>query len=360
MGAHGRVGELREPLFARQARDLLVGRVRDERVHGALEAQQQAGGALGDLGRQVAALGGVLLAGGQQPAPLVGIHRALQARERDRAARLLAELAHPGQLVALGCQVARHLEDAVSDLAEHAADAQHLLVGGVGAGHHLAVLGAVQDGARRREAEGAGLQRLAHERGHLLDVLGRGLLVLRAALAHHVGAHRAVGYLGADVDRAGHALDGVEVLREALPLPADALGQRRAGDVLDALHQLDQVVLLAGPDGREAHAAVAHHDGGDAVPARRREVRVPGDLAVVVGVDVDPARGHEQALGVDLPAALAHVAADGDDAVAVDGDVARRGAAPVPSTRVPPRITRSCMGAPIFDGVRAPAGARTG
>ena len=54
---------------------------------------------------------------------------------------------------------------------------------------------------------------------------------------------------------------------------------------------------------REPDAAVAHRDAGDAVQRRRRDERVPGDLAVEVGVDVDEARGDEQAVGVDLAVA---------------------------------------------------------
>ena len=44
--------------------------------------------------------------------------------------------------------------------------------------------------------------------------------------------------------------------------------QHGAGHVLDALHQLDQLVVVGRPHGREADAAVAHHDRGDAVPRR--------------------------------------------------------------------------------------------
>ena len=72
------------------------------------------------------------------------------------------------------------------------------------------------------------------------------------------------------------------------------------GDVLDALHQLDQPLVPVGRGRGEADAAVAHHDRGDAVPRRRREPRVPRDLGVVVGVDVDPARGDQQPVGVDV------------------------------------------------------------
>ena len=47
---------------------------------------------------------------------------------------------------------------------------------------------------------------------------GRGL-VLRAALPHHVPAHRAVRHLRADVEQLRRAVDRVEVLGEGLPTP---------------------------------------------------------------------------------------------------------------------------------------------
>ena len=95
------------------------------------------------------------------------------------------------------------------------------------------------------------------------------------------------------------AVERVEVLGERLPLPLDALVQRGAGDVLDALHQLDEALLLARAHRGEADAAVADHDGGDAVAGRRVEHRVPRGLAVVVGVDVDEARRDDAARRVD-------------------------------------------------------------
>ena len=84
-----------------------------------------------------------------------------------------------------------------------------------------------------------------HQSAHRRDVLGRGRLVAGAALAHRVGANRAVGHLAAHVDRRSSCLPiDVEVLGVGLPAPGDALGERGAGDVLDALHQLDQPVLV--------------------------------------------------------------------------------------------------------------------
>ena len=171
---------------------------------------------------------------------------------------------------------------------------------------------------------------LLHQRGHPRDVVGGRGLVARAALAHHVGAHRAVRDLRADVHHVRHRRDEVEVLGERLPAPAHALGERGAGDVLDALHERDEPLALVGVHGREADAAVAHDDRRDAVPRRRREVRVPGDLAVVVAVDVDEAGRDDEAVGVERlrcrrsqRAGLAHAG----DAAAGDGDVTGEGLA---------------------------------
>src|SRR5581483_8095157 len=72
----------------------------------------------------------------------------------------------------------------------------------------------------------------------------------------------------------------------------------------------------------EPDTAVAHDDGRHAVPARRRQLRIPAHLAVVVGVDVDPTGRENEPAGVDLtPPALVD-GADGTDPRAVDGDVA--------------------------------------
>ena len=49
-----------------------------------------------------------------------------------------------------------------------------------------------------------------------------------------------------------HALRARRGSRGSSPSSSHALGERRAGDVLDAFHQLDQPVVLVGPGGREA------------------------------------------------------------------------------------------------------------
>ena len=131
----------------------------------------------------------------------------------------------------------------------------------------------------------------------------------------------------------------------------EALVQRGAGDVLDALHQLDELVVVGRPHRGEADAAVAHHHRGHAVPRRRHEPRVPRRLPVVVGVDVDEAgrrrarrRRRSRAPGaVDRADLGDHPVADGD----VSGARARRRCR---RSSVPPRITRSWVMRPLYHG----------
>ena len=79
---------------------------------------------------------------------------------------------------------------------------------------------------------------------------------------------------------------------------------------------------------READAAIAEQDRRDAMPRRRRQHRVPGRLAVVMGVDIDPAGRDQQAVRVDLALRRPGLAADRGDPAAIDRNVAGKGFAP--------------------------------
>ena len=50
----------------------------------------------------------------------------------------------------------------------------------------------------------------------------------------------------------------------------------------------------------EADAAVAHHHTGDTVPAARCGQRIPRQLGIEMGVDVDEAGRHQAPVGIDL------------------------------------------------------------
>ncbi len=188
------------------------------------------------------------------------------------------------------------------------------------AGHFVAPAGVVGEDARRRHAERARLDTGAGDVDHRRDVVGRRDSGTRTR-THHVGAHRGVRHVRSDVDHPWATRHRVEVLGERLPLPVDAFPQCGARDVFDALHQLDELLLAARVHRREPHAAVAGDDGGDAVPARRPELRVPRRLPVVVRVHVDETGRDEQAVGVDRRAGGAVDSPDLDDAAVVDGDV---------------------------------------
>ena len=141
-----------------------------------------------------------------------------------------------------------------------------------------------------------------------------------------------MGHLGGHVDGVRARTEHVEVLPEGLPLPpGHPNAERGAGDVLHALHEVDQRGVVVGAHRGEADAAVAHHEGRDPVRRRGLECVVPGRLAVVVGVDVDEAGRHERAVGVeDLTGRLVD-RADLDHEAVSHGDVGgvRRRAGPV-------------------------------
>ena len=108
------------------------------------------------------------------------------------------------------------------------------------------------------------------------------------------------GTNAATLMRFGQGAQRVEVLRERLEVPSDPGLQRLELHAFDELEGLHDELTILGPRRRDAEAAVALHDGGDAVPRRRREVAVPEDLRVEVRVDVDEAGRQHQPRQVDL------------------------------------------------------------
>ena len=152
---------------------------------------------------------------------------------------------------------------------------------------------------RRAEADRPLFHRLAHQPRHLGDIFGGGGLVGEGAIAHYEDAEWRVGDLEGDVHGVPARLDLGEIVAEAPPRPVEPLVEDDAGDVLDALHHLDQLGPELRPRGRESDAAIARHHRRDAVGERRVERVVPHHLPVVMGVDFDEAGGHDLAGGVD-------------------------------------------------------------
>ena len=218
--------------------------------------------------------------------------------EADRAAALPADLAEQRDLragvveaivVAL-TEPHRPFEHSRAVTAEHLGERQQFVGGGVGARHGTSVGHTVQERAARRHAERPRRHRLVEQARHGDHVVARRRRLVESALAHHVGPQRTVADEPAGVRSLGQPVDRVVVLAVRLPVPRQRIEDRLGGDVLDALHHLRQRGPVVGPARRERHPAVAHHHARHAVPAARRADRIPRDLGVEVGVDVDEAR----------------------------------------------------------------------
>ncbi len=181
--------------------------------------------------------------------------------------------------------------------------------------------GAVVQRAGGGEADRAGGHGVVGDGGHPDDLLRRGDRTGHGPFAHGVHPDRAVGHVGGAVDVVRDLLEDVEELGKGCPRPGEALVERGAGDVLDAFHEADEPVTVVGPDGGEAHTAVAEHDRGHSVVGGREQVRVPCGLPVVVGVDVDPPRCHQRPGGVDLIPALPGHRPDLDHPPVGDGQI---------------------------------------
>ena len=214
------------------------------------------------------------------------------------------------------------LDHALADAPHRLGDGHEFFLRSEGARYGRAPERAMADGARGREAECARLHGFCDEVGHAREFVGGRVLVGLAALAHHVEAHRSMRDLRAHIEGVLTRRQVVHVLGEALPAaPFDAVGEGRAGNVLDALHEFDEVFLGAGANGRETDAAIPHDHRADAVREGRIHRRVPGHLAVVVRVHVDPSGRDEGAVGIHGLPRLARQGTDLRNAPVLDRDV---------------------------------------
>ena len=275
--------------------------------------------------RQSVAVGALDFA--QQRAPALGIERNVEQGEGERPARDLDQAAQHGELGrSLGrgvAEIVQKLDHALAHAAHPAGDGPELFLGCGDGGREHALGGAVEQRARGREAERAGLQPFLDQLRHRGHVPGRRRFAFDAASAHDEDAQRRVRHLRREIDVAALGRQCVEILGETLPVPRHAFAHHDLGDVLDAFHDLDQGVAVLGPAGREAHTAIAHQHRGDAMAGGGRETLVPRRLPVVVRVDVDEARRHREPLGVDLLAPSAAHTTDGDDPPILHRDVGR-------------------------------------
>ena len=249
--------------------------------------------------------------------------RVLLVVERQRRAHEDAPAMAPGDLLHLGDAMlpGRDLDYALAPRA-HRADQR-------------VELADFADRRRHRHAAPAGMvQRiggaepdrpLAHRLGHQplhLGEFGRSRLFAdRGVLAHDRGAHRRMADKHREVGIGRAPPDRGQIFGKALEFPIDAGAQRVDVHALDDGKVAHDQVAQIRRARDDAKAAIPHDRGGDAERGRRRQGRIPGDLRVVMSVDVDDARHQGQPTGVDDPLGLAAELADISDPPLLDRDI---------------------------------------
>ena len=163
------------------------------------------------------------------------------------------------------------------------------------------------------ESEATGGERRPQDGPHRFDLGGTGL-VGRSGRAHDGPPDGRVADHESDVQGQWLGFHHVEQLGERLPLVGDAgqEGFHRYG--FDPGQEAGQELTISRCGRGQGETAVATHRGGDAVQRRGAQGRIPEQLRVVVGVQVDEARRHHQAVSLNGHVRLVVHRADLDDA----------------------------------------------
>jgi hypothetical protein len=247
----------------------------------------------------------------------------------DRPAAQRCDLLVEGLVARIVARDQQHLHEAIVALGQHARQLATGVVVHDIARHRRAVMVALhrrragRQHALGRPAAGAGVHRLVQQAFDLGVLLSRRQLAGFGRLeAHDPDQQRRDRHVGQDIHRLRCSFDAVQELRKGHPVPRHAGLHGGKRDCLDARHGEHGALAFGRPHRREAEAAVADHNRGDAVPARERAIGIPEQLGVVVGMQVDEARRHDQAAGVDDMVGVGGAdVADLGDAAILDADV---------------------------------------
>ena len=118
---------------------------------------------------------------------------------------------------------------------------------------------------REREAQGAGLKRLAQQRADLacFNLCG---LTLHSLVSHDELTERRQGGQESDVDTNPTPSGRVHILRKTFPVPRQALTEDLVGNGLNVDKVRGRNSALLGLAGGQSDTAIAHDDAGHAMP----------------------------------------------------------------------------------------------
>ena len=301
--AHFGFAHLGDALGQRQVGDLPVAREHHERIARQFEPHHQADGSREDLrcdvtARRIRLLHHVEAVDEERVARVAD-----RQGERHGQTNILCDVEHRLQRgpVVTGDEVGHELDQAAAGVLDTPRDRLDLGVPCIETRYRMAAFALVQCQPGRCKTECTDLNGLLGEFAHKRQVLVSGCFAVDAAPAHHVDAQRRVRKECRDVDIALSCLQRIEELGEGLPRPWQPVDHDDSWDVLHTCHQVDEGFVVVRPARCEAHTAVAHHRGGHTVRRRRRQPVGPDRLPVVVRMQVDEPRCHEQPGRVDLP-----------------------------------------------------------
>ena len=177
------------------------------------------------------------------------------------------------------------------------------------------------EGVRRPEPDRAVVHRFRDQRLHLTELVRGGFGPFGRRLAHDRGADDGMTGEHRDVRAWGDARSAamyspnvsksqrtpVRRASRSMPSTTDRLRRMRSRDVRRR--------------GSDPETAVAHHRRRHPERGRGRESPVPGDLRVVVGMQIDEARCEGEPARVDLALRVPADLSDGADAPVADRDV---------------------------------------
>ncbi len=253
---------------------------------------------------------------------------------------------HPAQLgvdTGFGRSVAveprRDLDDAAVVAPEHLGEREELVGRRERPGHVAPVGDAVAQRPRRRPSERAGGQRLVEQRRHALElVAARHRSFVEASLAHRVVPERGVTHHAAHVHPERRAPEPGEVLAVRLPVPRQTVEDAPSRDVLDRLHHLGDVGVVA----RSCTGAKVTPQlpmTTDVTPCQHDDDPIGSHANCAsrcVCTSTKPGVTRRPSASISCVPLVVH-GTDVDDAVAIDRDVraARRRARPVDDRATP-------------------------